>query len=220
MKSVGFFSKENIMRILKTLKYSLYVIVHPLDGFWDLNHEKRGSVEAATIILILAAITSILSKVFSSFLFVEVRWSRENMIIDILGLLAPVIIGVVSNWCITTLFDGKGTMSDIYMAACYSLTPYILINIPLIFVSNIITVDEGSFYTVFQYASYIWCGALMLSAMMMIHDFGLLKAIIVALVTVLGMLVIIFLMLLFFSLVSDAIAYFVSIYKELSYRLY
>jgi hypothetical protein len=26
----------------KTLKYSLYTITHPFDGFWDLTHEKRG----------------------------------------------------------------------------------------------------------------------------------------------------------------------------------
>ena len=214
------FSKENIKRILETLKYSLYVISHPLDGFWDLNHEKRGSVEAATIIIILAVLTNILRMQFSSFLFVTVRWSRVNIIIEILGVLAPIIIGVVSNWCLTSLMDGKGTMSDIYMAAGYAMTPYVLINIPLILVSNVITTDEGSFYYVFQTIALIWCGALLLSAMMMIHDFSLMKALICAALTIVGMLVIIFLLLLFFSLISDAVAYFYSLYKEISYRLY
>lgn len=214
------FSRDNIMRILSTLKYSLYVITHPLDGFWDLNHEKRGSVEAATIIIILAVLTNILRLQFSSFLFVTVRWSRVNIIIEILGVLAPIIIGVIANWCLTSLMDGKGTMSDIYMAAGYAMTPYVLINLPLIVVSNMITSDEAAFYRVFEVLALVWCAMLLLSAMMMIHDFSLTKALICAALTVVGMLIIIFLLLLFFSLISDAVAYFYSLYKEISYRLY
>jgi hypothetical protein len=26
-------------RFFKTLRFALYVIVHPFDGFWDLTHE-------------------------------------------------------------------------------------------------------------------------------------------------------------------------------------
>ena len=214
------FSKENFSNLWKTLRYSLYVITHLLDGFWDLNHERRGSVGAATVIILMVVLTNLLRMQFSSFLFVTVRWSRVNLLIQILGILAPIIIGVVANWSITTLMDGKGTMKDIYMAAGYSLTPYVLINLPLILLSNVITMDEGSFYTVFEYIALIWCGGLLLSAMMMIHDYSLLKALAAAVVTVVGMMVIIFLLLLFFSLVSDAVAYFISLYKELSYRLY
>jgi hypothetical protein len=39
-------------------------------------------------------------------------------------------------------------------------------------------------------------------------------------VTVVGALVIIFLVLVFFSLLSDALAYFISMYREIVYRLY
>lgn len=214
------FSKENFSNLWKTLRYSLYVITHPLDGFWDLNHERRGSVGAATVIILLVVLTDLLTMQFSSFLFVTVRWSRVNLLIQILGVLAPIIIGVVANWSITTLMDGKGTMKDIYMAAGYAMTPYVLINLPLIIVSNIITMEEGSFYSVFQAIALVWVGMLLLSAMMMIHDYSLLKALFAAAITAVGMLVIIFLILLFFSLTSDAVAYFVSLYKELSYRMY
>ena len=33
--------KETYTHYLETLRYALYVITHPLDGFWDLTHEKR-----------------------------------------------------------------------------------------------------------------------------------------------------------------------------------
>ena len=34
--------KATYARFFDTLKYALYVIVHPADGFWDLIHAKRG----------------------------------------------------------------------------------------------------------------------------------------------------------------------------------
>ena len=43
----------------KTLKYSLYTITHPFDGFWDLTHEKRGSIAAANILTLLLVFTKI-----------------------------------------------------------------------------------------------------------------------------------------------------------------
>ena len=35
----------------KELLYAFHVMLHPFDGFWDLKHEKRGSVRAASTIL-------------------------------------------------------------------------------------------------------------------------------------------------------------------------
>ncbi|NLK99724.1 MAG: YIP1 family protein [Clostridiales bacterium] len=203
-----------------TLRYSLYVITHPMDGFWDLTHEKRGSVGAANVIIVAALLTNILRLQFSSFLFVNVIWEFVNLIEIILGFLAPIIIGCIANWGLTTLFDGKGTMKDIYMAIGYSLTPYVLLQLPMIFISNVITVEEGAFYGFLYYFSYIWCGALIISAVMMIHDYTLSKALVTLFATIVGMMVIIFMLLLFFTLISDAIAYFVSLYKEISFRFY
>ena len=120
-------TKKNKLRHLgTTLRYSLYVITHPFDGFWDLTHEKRGSLGAANVIIVAALLTNILKLQFSSFLFVKVIWEFTNLLEIVLGFLAPIVIGCLANWGLTTLFDGKGTMKDVYMAIGYSLTPYVL----------------------------------------------------------------------------------------------
>ncbi len=61
---------------------------------------------------------------------------------------------------------------------------------------------------------------LIISAVMMIHDYTLGKTLITIAATVLGMILIIFIFLLFFSLVTDAAAYFISLYKEIIFRFY
>ena len=65
-------NKEKYSRYFGSLKYALYVITHPLDGFWDLTHEKRGSIAAANTIVILTVLARIMSLQFTSFLFMQV----------------------------------------------------------------------------------------------------------------------------------------------------
>ncbi|HBI72994.1 MAG TPA: YIP1 family protein [Lachnospiraceae bacterium] len=212
--------QQKMWHIGKTLRYSLYVISHPLDGFWDLKHEKRGSIAAANIIIGMALLTNVFKLQFTSFIFMKVIWEHVNILKLILGFLAPIIIGCVANWGLTTLFNGKGTMKEIYMAIGYALTPYVIIQFPMIFISNLMTIEEGAFYYYINYFSIIWCGILIMSAMMMIHDYSLSKAFITMFATIVGMMLIIFVLLLFLSLVMDATAYFISLYKEISFRFY
>ncbi len=203
-----------------TLKYSLHCIVSPFDGFWDLTHEKRGSMGAANFLLIMTVLTSVWKLRYTSFVFIRIQWEYFNVILSICTFILPFFIWVLSNWCLTTLFDGKGTLKDIYMGSAYALTPYILIQLPMIVFSNFITYEEGAFYSYFLSFSVIWCGFLFLASVMQIHDFTFGKALISIMSIIVGMLVIIFLLLLFFSLLSDAIAYFMSLYKEISFRFY
>lgn len=222
MKAAVMFQKKNIKHWLETLRYFLYVIFHPFDGFWDLIHEKRGSLAAANTILVLVLLVQILKLQFTNFLVpgYDIRWEYINIIKYLLGTILPIIIGCVGNWCLTTLFDGKGKLKDIYMALMYAMTPFVLIQIPLLFVSNIITLEELAFYTFFSILSTVWSAALLLAAIMMVHDYSFMKAILCVIFTAVAMLIIVFIILLFFSLISDTVAYFVSLYKEIIFRLY
>lgn len=203
-----------------SLRYALHAIVRPFDGFWDLTRERRGSMAAANTIVLLAMLTRVLSLQYTSFLFMRVNWARVNVFTEMLAILLPILIWCVANWSLTTLFEGKGRMPDIYMGTAYALTPYVLIQLPLILLSNVVTVEEGAIYSVLSSISLIWCGFLIVVAMMMIHDYTLGKTLAFMVMSLFGMLVIVFLMMLFFSLISDGIAYLVSLYKELTFRLY
>lgn len=212
--------KERWTSYGQSLRYCLHCIVRPFDGFWDLTHEKRGSVGAANTIVILVLITRLLQLGFTSFVFDPVNWRTVNFPMEIMSFLVPFVVYCVANWCLTTLFEGKGTLKDIYMGTAYAMTPYVLIQLPLILLSNAVTEEEGAFYTYFGYFSIVWCGLLIVASVMMIHDFLLGKAFASLIFSAVGMLVIVFLLVLFFSLISDGFSYFYSLYKEIIYRFY
>ncbi len=211
---------EGWRRYLATLKYGTYVIFHPFDGFWDLVHEKRGSLLAAHTWLFLFLLTYVMRLMLTNFQFITAPLQYINIYEQCGSLLFPFLILCLSNWSLSTLFDGKGRFKDIYMAMCYALVPYILIQFPMVIISNGLTYEEGSIFTVMLSISVIWCAFLVFIGLMQVHDYGPGKTLIFLVVTVVGAMVIIFLVLTFFSLLSDAIAYFVSLYREIVYRLY
>ena len=53
------------------------------------------------------------------------------------------------------MFDGKGRLDQVYMATCYGMAPYPLVQFPLMVFSNFVTVDEAEFYSVLSSISLI-----------------------------------------------------------------
>ena len=211
--------KATYARFFDTLKYAFYVIVHPADGFWDLIHAKRGSYAAANFIVFLTLLTQIWRLRFTSFVVMNVHWENVNVFEEFATILLPLGIFCVCNWALTTLFDGKGHLGDIYMGTAYALTPYVLIQIPIIILSNFVTVEESAFYSVFNTLSFVWIGILIFMAIMMIHSYSFAKTLLFVIFTAAGMLVFIFIVLLFFSMISQGVAYFVSLGREVIFRL-
>ena len=204
----------------KPLRYALHVIFRPFDGFWDLKHEKRGSLSAALTIFGLWLIIYALSYRYTGFPVQIINWEYFNIWRAMLMTAVPLLLWCASNWCLTSLFDGKGSFKDIFIASCYALTPFILINPVLIIMSNLITVDEIDFYSFFFYLAQVWFIFLMLAAMVETHEYSMTKAVFSSLFTIIGMGIMIFLFFIFFSLLTDAAAYFIALYKEIAYRFY
>jgi hypothetical protein len=204
----------------KALRYALYVIVHPFDGFWDLKNEKRGNFTAATIIVAAVLMTRLLSLQYTNFLFMDVYWEEVNIWVEIAQIVLPLIIWVVANRCLSTLFDGRGDMMEVYIATAYALVPYVLIQLPMCLYSNIATAEEGAVYTFFGILSYAWCIGLMLVGLMQTHDYTMSRTVLFVGATLVGMIVIIVLCLLVFSMASETVAYFTSLISEIVLRFY
>ena len=212
-------AKDKYDRYIDSLKFALYCISHPLDGFWDLTHEKRGTYAAANTILFATVLIRILKLRYTSFLFVQVYWEDLNIFLYIASILFPLSLWVVGNWALTTLFDGKGRLGQVYMATCYALTPYPLIQFPLMIFSNFVTVDEAEFYAMVSAISLVWAALLVLAAMGQIHEYSAGKNLLFTVATLFAMLVMIFILMIFFSMISQGVSYFISLGKEFLFRL-
>lgn len=211
--------KETYTRYIRSLKFSLYCLTHPMDGYWDLTHEKRGTYAAANTILALTLISRVAKLRYTSFVIETVYWEEINIFLYLSSILFPLLIFVLGNWGLTTLFDGKGRLGQIYIGACYGMAPYPLMQIPLMIISNFVTADEREFYTALSAVSLVWCAWLIITGMGQIHEYSGGKNILFLVLTLFAMLVIVFILMIFFSMISQGIAYFISIGKELMFRM-
>ncbi len=201
------------------LLYAFRCLTHPFDGFYEMKRSKRGTPLAATIILLAAAGTFLIDAYFSGYLFVDGEKGDVNIIVVACGIILPVLVWTLANWCVSSLLYGNGSFKDIYMAACYSLLPIILVVIPTTLISNVLTIEEGAILSFIEGLSYVWAIMLIFLGTLTVHSYGLGKNIIATLLSVLGMLVIVFMILLVFVLTTKVYTFFDTIVTEISYRV-
>ena len=207
------------LKLSSHMLYGFYIIFHPFDGFWDMKQEKRGSVLAATIYLLMACAVYIY-KAFGEG-FIQNQYGIYNdFLAEALGVIIPVTLWVIANWCLTTLFDGEGSLKDIYMVTCYALVPIP----PIIFFSTLAThiMTKSEIDMILQMVAvimFVWIGALLFFGVMVIHDYSLGKNVVTCLGSVVGMAFIMFVTMLFSSLLLKMIQFINSIYVEITFRL-
>ena len=225
VKFFGYAGKVNKRTALKKGKktfkeeilYAFHVIFHPFDGFWDLKHEKRGSVRGAIFWLILALIAICYQSVGRAYVF-NPRASYTSMFGSLLSLLVPVALWVIGNWGLTTLFEGEGSMKDIFIATCYCAVPLVLLIIPATAITNILTLSEATIYEMLVSVAWVWVGLLLFFGTMVTHDYSIGKNVLTCIGTIVAMALIIFCVLLFSTLVVKMVSFISGIVVELSYR--
>ena len=206
----------------KTLKeellYAFHLIFHPFDGFWDLKHEKRGSLRGAMIILVLTVLAFAYQAVGQSYLF-SPRISYTSVFMQLAGILVPLVLFVTANWCLTTLFEGEGSFKDVFIACCYSLTPIILFIPASTLMTHVVTASETGFVSLLSSIAYVWLFFLLFFGTMVTHDYSLTKNIGTILGTVLGMLIIMFVCALFSSLLIKMMSFVSNLISEIQFRM-
>ena len=211
--------RKKLTRYKDSLKFGFYCITHPIDGFWDLTHEKRGTMAAANTILFATVFIRIISLKYTSFIFNDINWEEVNILLYVATIIFPLALWVVGNWALTTLSDGKGRLNQVYMATCYGMLPYPIVQLFLMLFSNVVTVDEAGFYTTVGTITLVYCAILIVCAMGQIHEYRAGKNIMFTIFSLFAILVELFILLLFFSMISQGVAYIVSLVKEMLFRI-
>ena len=199
------------------LMYGFYTIFHPFDGFWDLKHEKRGSLRAALVFVALTIIAFFYQAIGQGYVL-NPTGAYSTIWAQALGVLVPMLLFVIANWCLTTLFEGEGSFKDIFIAVSYCLMPVPMLVIPATFLSNFVTADEAGIVQLVTTLAFVWMGIMVFFATMVTHDYSMGKNLLTFIFTIVGMAVIMFVAVLFTTLVGKIVSLITNIVTELQYR--
>ena len=203
---------------LQELLFGFHLILHPFDGFWDLKHEKRGSVRAGTTYLVITIATIYYQSIGAGYV-TNPQGNYISISGAIMNVCVPLALWIIGNWCITTLFDGEGSIKDVYIASTYSLLPLILTTIPATIASNFVLASEVKMITLVTTIGFVWLGLLLFFGMMVTHDYTIGKNVITTLATLVGMICIMFIVILFSTLLGKLVGFVSNIVTEIQYRL-
>lgn len=199
-------------------RFPTYILAHPLKGFEIFKREKKAKKRVAITYIVILVILNILSFQYSGF---EVNFNEIrdlNSIAEIIYIVAPVILITVANWSVTTLFDGKGKMGEIFLMISYALFPLIWATGLGIILSNILTGEEIALYYLVLSIGAFLTGYMVFFGMISIHEYGLTKCLLTILFTLIAASVIIFIGLLFFGLFQRMYGFLHTIYREITLR--
>lgn len=223
MKHANKVNKETALKkgkrtFREELLYGFHVIFHPFDGFWDLKHEKRGSVRASVAFIAIAIISFYYQSIGRGYLLNPTE-SYSSLLSQIISVLVPLFLWVIANWCLTTLFEGEGSFKDIFIATSYSLVPVPILVIPATLLSNIVTNSEKDLISFAITIMFVWVGFLIFFGTMVTHDYSLGKNVLTTLGTIVGMGFIMFIGILFSTLLGKIVGFISNIIIEINYRL-
>lgn len=185
------------------LAWPFHVMTHPFAGMSDVKYENKGSAPVAALVLIGYFITNVLRFFYTGFIFNMSKTDEFNIVMELLSSVVLVLLWTVANWSVSTLMDGEGKFRDIWVVSCYAVTPKILTNLLVLFMSQFMVYTENVFLVTVDAAGTLWMGLLMVVGILVVHQYSLGKTILCCLVTIFGIAAILFMVILFISIVQQ-----------------
>ena len=190
-------------------------LFHPLKAYGGIKYEKRGSLVLANVLALLYFLTQIFTYFNTGYLFSNNEPSNFSLLSTLLSSIGILLLWTVCNWTTGTLLEGEGNFRELWIATCYSVVPYLLIQVPMVAISSVLVLSEATMLNTFLIISQGWMLILLFCGVMMMQQFTVSGTIVSSLLTILMMLAVIFLILLFFSIFQQMSGFVSTIITEL-----
>lgn len=208
--------KEEIREKLGYLKRSIF---HPFDGFYEIRFRKRGSALLAVILLMVFGILRCVEHQYTGFIMNTNELESMNSISIFATTVLVLVLFAISNWTVTTLLNGSGNLPAIVTVLGYSLVPYMLGIIIKVFVSNFIILEEAMILNVIVSLGLIWSIFMLVAGLLTIHEYTFGKNAAAIFLTFVAAIIIVFIGMLFFTLIEQMVSFVISVAQEMIRRM-
>ncbi len=196
-----------------------HALVHPFDGFYEIRFRNQGSVLLAFLLMIAFAVMQCLSAQYTGFVMNLNNQDELDTLSMFISNISVLLLFSLSNWTVTTLFNGKGKLSDIFIVVCYSLTVLIIGEAIVCFVSNFVTTEEVMILNTVRALCIAWFVFLLVAGLGTIHEYGLGGNLASIVMSIVAAAIILFIGILLFTMLERMVSFFVSVGQELMRRL-
>lgn len=203
-------------RLESRAAFPLYTLFHPVDGFSQFKKRKIESYRVSLLLMAIWFLLTTLEFFYTGFIFNQNRAADYDLLVTLFRTAGLFVLFVVSNWAICTLFNGNGNLKEIVCVTAYSLLPMLLVMALNLLLSNFLSLEESAFMGILTAIGVMWSFLLLLCGLHCIHEYTVGMTLVSIIITVLGMAVIVFIAVMFFTLLQQTSDFFRSIYSEIA----
>ena len=152
---------------------------------------------------------------YSGFIFNPNNPEEFEVLFHLLKTFGLFALWVVAGWFVSNLMDSSARLTDLTVVSATALLPYITGVLLHTAASNLLAKEEGGFLTAVQVILILWSAAILIGGFREIHEMSFRGALLSILFTLLGILLILFMALLLWSLFQQVFVFFAQLWDEI-----
>lgn len=210
-----FLNDTKTMGVVQGLKYAFFTLLHPLDSMEGIRYnKKRINMVVPFLLFGIAYVVRIAYIYIVHFPLASIEVQDANLVFEAVKLWIVPITWIPASFAATSISEGETKFPEITFASSLSLVPYIVINLPLMFLSNIWSKSQQSWYGVFSVLAYLGMFLILFIGIMVLNNYTIKKTIWMMIVTAFMMFVIWLVVGLFYILSGRLIQFIITIITE------
>ncbi len=207
--------KKGIVFFSPKFRLSISALRNPRDTFIDIKVYKKGSYLVAVGLLIIYYISAVMKVTNGGFSFVSFDTADFNALFILLRTVCLVLLFTLCFWAISALQGGMGKLGEIFITTCYSLQPMIIANVIYIILTNVMIPSEIGFLDLFMSVMMVYTAFILCMGLTTVNNFEFGKFIWVSVLTIAGMVVVLFVGMVILMLIQLITAFAKTIVFEL-----
>ncbi|MDR1533043.1 MAG: hypothetical protein LBS62_12845 [Clostridiales bacterium] len=207
-----------LKRFLKEAEFCCFCAKNPNSGFDAVKWEGKGSVPAAFLLVGLFFLTAALKAQLTGFIFNTQNPDKFSALSVFAVTAGGFAVVFTANYAASSLLPSEATLRQIFITLAYPLAPYIASQAVYIAASNLVAMEMGVFLSFVNLLGIGWAALELIIGMYQTHrlSFPLVAADIA--LTAFGAVIIVFFMLLLYSLFQQLYTFFYTIFSEIMFR--
>ena len=212
--------RDNFLKIplVQQVLFAKMVLKKPVDAYYDIRRKRKATVASATILYLWYIVLQITDIYVVGLLFNTHDLNHVNLLEVLVGAIGPVALFILCNYLVSSITEGEGKASDLYIGLAYCMTPYLIAALPLQIITNVLVQNESFVYHFPMLLVIGWSVILFFMMVQEMHNYTFkqtVKNLLITLCTIFLFLLIGFIIYLLFGQLRDFV---VSIVQEVAIR--
>lgn len=161
------------IRLVDDAIFLFRFIKQPVDSFYYIKQDLRGSLLFALLLYAWLVIARILELYLTSFVFSPFASPAQiHVATEVVYVVLPLLLWNAANYLVATISDGEGRLRHVIIGSAYSLFPYALLALPIALLSNLLTLNEAFIYTLATQLIWFWSGLMLFIMVGEVHNYS------------------------------------------------